>query len=449
MMPTRSRALLACGALIAAAALTGCSSSGAAGGVVSGRMILTLDDADIAPIAYANGSIVRPPEVSADTLTALHLPHTLGENAPAGGDGGGVAYAQLTVPNTMTAPPTCLAISADGRFAAVANPLIAPQGSAVATTIDALTQDDRVTLVELSGGGDAGPPALRTIDTTGVGQSPISVSFSPDGKTLAALCAGSDELVLVDITPDGFGDPRSFSLGPMIGAEASPRSVAWRPTGDIIAVTLPNAGAVVFFDVHTDKQGAVGLLTWGDPVMTGPGPRVGVWTPDGRYFLTADAPYGGRTDVNVVEASGTLSIIRVSDTIDLNGAPSHQKVGELRLSSMPTALAISPDGTLLAAASMRPSDLLPGFKEQPLGGTVTLARFDAKTGEATLVGETKTSALPTDLDFDARGAYLLVTDYANNEVQIWRARPGSTPALAYTGYNVGTGQGPHAVAVVR
>ncbi|MEC9373925.1 MAG: hypothetical protein VYC34_08780, partial [Planctomycetota bacterium] len=141
---------------------------------------------------------------------------------------------------------------------------------------------------------------------------------------------------------------------------------------------------------------------------------------------------------NVIAASGSVSVIRISDAVA--AGVEHARTGVTRIPWRPTAAAMRPDGRLIAAAS--------AARTEQGAGRLMLVRFNSITGESRIATETADGPAPAGLAFDPDGSHLAVADLVNSEAQVWRViESGDSFGLEYTGLNVGLGDHPHAILI--
>lgn len=399
-------------------AIGGCVSGDAAS--VSGGAILTLDDGNTSPLRFAGldapGEFISGP----DTLTALSLP------LPSRTDRQ-IAFAQAEVENHSIDASPGLAVSHDGDWALVATPSDSSSGGA------------QVAAVALSDPSE--PVVVESMGLEGGGR--VSVAFHPFEPRAAALTATPPTLTFIELGDAGAWGMHTLPLTGMLDEASSPASIAWHPSGRFMAIVLGASDRVCFVQVRRSEEGAPMIRKWGNEIATDPAPRTGVFSPDGRFFITANVALRDEPDVQVIAASGTLSVIRMSDSME-DGA-SHRRVGTARLPHRPHAMAMAPGGDRIVTVSRRAVDLEAEDRSKRLRGTIALTGFDPVTGAATPGRAQETSSLPSAVCFDSDGSHALVADFETSEIQVWRA---GGEGLEYTGLNIGTGYGPHAIAVL-
>ncbi len=387
--------------------LAACSSTR---GPVAGRAIITLDDAEAATDAEHRAA--------GDSVTLLGLP------LPGSGDSDAeIVWSQAPVPNSAhPAWGAPLAISRDGSRAVVAG----GAGGAL-------------TLLDVSGG------EVRVLDVASGVARPVSVSMRPDGGVVAAASEDGRELWLITLTESGVRGSTPMPLTWLLGQDARISQLAFSPKGFLLAAILPDKPAAAFLELKQEQGGQYSLSLWGEPAPIGPYPSAGLWTPDGRFFVTTSRLYDSADSDQIVHtASAQMAVIRVAETVDLEGSAAvHERVAVISLPTSPDAVAMSPQGDLIAVATRR----VAGTGDEWTGGRLTLLSFDRSNGAARVVSGHETSRSPSALAFDTKGSALLVTDAENNEVQVWKVER-SPNRLVYTGLNIGSGPNPHAIAVV-
>jgi DNA-binding beta-propeller fold protein YncE len=448
-----STRLLAAVSLAALAGLSGCEISGAGKpGDVAGRYFLTAGDADMAGTALANKELGERDPGSHDTVTIVTMPLTEPKTS----------YAQAEVSNSALCPPTCLAVTKDGKYAFV----VEYRGPAKADskTIDDLPIGNKVTALDLS--DPLKPTISAVIDLI---KEPIAVAVHPGGAFIAvAAQTARKQIVIVPIKDGQFtGDPAVWPLIGVDNDEAKPTSICWHPGGEALAVTLQERGEVVFYRFRHEEGGGLQLAAWGDPVKAGKSPFAGAFTPDGKHFVVNDLQWGKDVDgYNVGAPEGQLIAIRVADMPGTNqaaeGGPSqHVVVSTVKVGVSPIGMAINSDGTMIATSNLQRSylpDNDPRVNEQQRGGSISTVVI-ARDGTLTNVGEYPINAMPEGICFDANDRYLCVTqfrsfdrDAVDGEVGFWRVKKGWTdshPTLIPADFFVGVGKGPHGVLVVR
>jgi len=418
-------------------------------GDITGRYIAVVTDADLAATALVDGLLSRPKQNESDALTIVRLP--IASEPSSGSTLWDTGFAQAAVSSSVTAPPSCVAVSTDGRFAVVAETRgPAPAG---AQRIGDLPEGTRVTTIDLSD-----PMQPRVIAKVEVGRLPTSVAISPDGAVLAvATSKPGGQIVLASINNMAVAAPFAWPLLGMEDDAASATGVAWHPAGNYLAVMVAGKDLVAFYEFRTDAStGDLMLRPWGTPVVVGNFPFHGKFSPCGRYFLTSNLQWNNAsTDYLTSAGDGTVSVIKLS-TLGAEGKDAlHQVVSSAAVGMSPQCITISADGKFVITANLRRS-MMPAGQANLLGGSLSLLGFDAETGVLTPLGETEVNAMPEGVTFDADGTHVIVSKFRSldpraidGELDFYKLVRGSTPRLIKGDFSVSVGVGPHGVVIVR
>jgi DNA-binding beta-propeller fold protein YncE len=146
--------------------------------------------------------------------------------------------------------PAGVACSADGKRAAVGN-----LGSGT------------LTLFDLAGG------RLQSAGEVAVGAAPRDLLFAPDGRTLFAAVAGTDEVVSVDC--------KERKVVRRLPAPREPRHLALSPDGKLLAAASTRSAQVRLWDAQTGK------LVWERVIGDAFNLRGLAFTPDGLALVVA------------------------------------------------------------------------------------------------------------------------------------------------------------------
>lgn len=407
---------------------------------IAGSGFVAIADGDMDVSMFSDGFLFGPEGNGAmrtdDLLTVIGLP------LPEPGDREQrTRFGSAVVSNSAIGPPRQLVVSRDGAFAVV----LATRGNAArdAVSWEDLSPGGRLSLVDLRDAFGSGPRVAETVD---VGRGASSVALSPDGSTLAVLDGRED--VVRFFTTDGRSLTKS-SESTLVGVPtegATPTTIAFSPDGELLAVTCIGSDTVHFYDVVYGGD-AFGLRPFGDPVRAGDFPYTGQFTPSGSHFITTNLGWDrSNADYLVTAPNTTVSMIEIG----YDEAAAHEVVSTAGAGQNGEGLAISPRGDLLAVGNIRRSFLREDNPQFTLGGSLQLVRIDTDTGVLMSGPEVEGPAAPQGLCFDATGETLLVTDYEEGVVQIWRVIDESDgpPTLEYTGLRIGVGDGAHNVAII-
>lgn len=448
VLSARQAKMLAVAAALTVSFAGGCASSEVDTGAdasrpaVAGSAIIALSDGDL-PYSAAADLLLRPQGFvpTPDTLTRIPLP--LPDPGPSGRARAPIS--SVAVGNAAIGPARMMALRGDGRRALVLMTFGSP--AADASTIRDLSPAGLVTLVDI---GSASPRALGAVDV-GPGATTISSTVAGDLAVVARSAPGVNELVFLGVDDRG---PRIMTRLPIAEFKPEPdvrlACVALRPDGSALALTVLGGDAAWVYRVSRDGN-TVSVKPWGPPVRTGNFPYVCAWTPDGRRLVTSDLNWGGANAFNPVGAPrSSMSVIRINE--DASPDAAHVLTSQIETGVNAEGLAVSPVGfdasrDLIAVGNLRRSFLPASDPAFTRGGSVMLATIDRATGEAAILGEWPCAAGPKGVAFDARGGVLLVPDYEEGVIQLWRVNRAGGAALTYTGVRLGAPAGVHALAV--
>jgi DNA-binding beta-propeller fold protein YncE len=447
-------------------------------GLLSGRYIAVLGDADMN--AQPAGPLFRRDD--RDDLTILPLPITgLGDDAPAsapGATGGGTStprwstrLAQARASSSALGPPGALAITPDGTrayvveaFTPVGQPLVpAPAGPAAPA---AVLPGEALTPIDLTD-----PSSPRALMPVLVGLSPQSADVHPSGQYVAVASTEPGQQIVILTVGDEATRPLAWPLlGVNLDEPVAVGTIAWHPTGRYLALTLPELDQLVLFEFAKDKaSGLPSIAPWGDPLRVPATPSNIRFTPDGRHLLVTsiNAPRGA---LSGALPAGALSVVRLSTVpseTTAAGAPmgslvEHAVVASVPVGPLPEGLAVSPTGDLVVVASYRGPSLFAGAAVAQGGGLFAF-HLDHSTGALSIAATRQLTGVPTSLAFDARGEHLIVAQLRSadptaidGELAFYRVvtqRPQPAEAsppvtrLEPLDFAVGVGPGPHALIV--
>jgi uncharacterized repeat protein (TIGR01451 family) len=233
---------------------------------------------------------------------------------------------------------------------------------------------------------------FSTLGPAGGGSYPISVAFGPGGTLLATANRDSSDVSVFEVAEDGTltrVDGSPFSTNGPVVAGTQPYSVAFSPSGGLLATANYGSNNVSVFHVQAD--GAL-LPVLGSPFSTGANsqPYSVAFSPDGALLATANSR-SSRISVFAVQPGGSL--------LDVPGSP-FNTYGPNGLGSSPLSIAFSPDGRLVATASLI-SDTVSVFRVAP-DGTLNPPGSQFTTNGPSGVPRT----LPTSVAFSPTGRLL-------------------------------------------
>lgn len=405
-----------------------------------GRYLAVLSDADMVASAYIDNNLgARSPQMR-DELSLIPLANGLRELKPS----------RLPVSNAVTAWPSNLAISQDGRFAYVTEVDRPPPSGATQRT--QLQPGQNINAIDLS--NPASPRIVQTVQVKGRTQ---AATLSPDGRLLAISVSRNENEHIYIYPIQSNGQLGQASILRFPGTTEAPLHIEFSPRGNFLAGTFAMQNEARFARYQVTGN-SIKLEAWGEPLITGKFPAVGHWTPDGRYFIVTNLYwFGGTADLYVGVGNSTLTVIAFNDT------PQGGKVAHTILSTAPVGasaeeFAISPDGRRVVSLNMENSALPPRDPRLTYYSSLTLLNFDRQTGILTPRGTYPFEGiLPEGITFDASGQFLAVANFAQfnpqrpveqTTIDFWRVVNGIEPKLVQLDVKVPVMRGAHIVRLI-
>jgi DNA-binding beta-propeller fold protein YncE len=240
----------------------------------------------------------------------------------------------LFVDNSVTGPPTNIAIVRQHGVALVANARRWVAADAGGWTS---VPDTKVTVIDVNELTNT----PRIIGTIQVGQQPSGIGVSPNGDMVLVANRVDGTLSVLSIRGRTVTNVGTVALGPppvVPDGGAPPTSlvsaVAFTPDGRHALVTRIPGHQVAIVDVNLDTQN---VAFNGVNVEVGKDPYNVVVSVDGRIALTSDSGNNGASDGQ----PDTVSVI------DLEANPP-VLVNQIQVGDAPEGLAVSPDGKFAA-----------------------------------------------------------------------------------------------------
>lgn len=432
--------------------------SNASAGVLAGRYIAVLGDADMN--AQPAGPLFQREE--RDRLTLLPLPIAPPEPGTARWS---TRLAHAPASNSALGPPGAMAITPDGKRAYVVE-AFTPAGrtrEGLASEQGTILPGESLTPIDLT---DISAP--RALAPVPIGLSPQGVDVHPAGQYVAVSSSEPGQQIILLTVGDEATRPLAWPLlGVNLDQPVAVGTIAWHPTGRYLAVTLPEIDQVVLFEFAKDlASGLPSLAPWGESVRVPATPSNIRFTPDGKHLLVTsiNAP---RAALSGALPAGLLGVIRLSNVPSETtsaGAPmgpvvEHRLVATQPVGPLPEGLAIAPTGDLVVVACWRGPSLFAGAAVAQGGGLFAF-RLDPASGELSVATTRQLTGVPTALAFDARGEHLVVAQLRSADpaaidgelafYRVIKTPSGSGPAstrLEPLDFAVGVGPGPHALIV--
>jgi len=301
--------------------------------------------------------------------------------------------ANLPIPNTITGPPTNVAISPDQKLALVANSLnVVQAGEAFKSQ-----PDDKIHVIDLG----VSPPA--ELETVTVGKQPSGLSFTRDGKlalvanradnTVSVLAIDGKEVKVVD----------TVSLSAQGAPSEQLSTVAIAPNGKLALVTKFASHKVAVLEIdgqkvtYTKYDMAVGLWPYNVQI-----------TPDGKLGIAGNNGNSGASDGQIDTAA----------IIDLEAKPP-RVIDQVVVGDGPEGLAVSPKGRYAAAIILNGAgNVAKSAFFHHERSYVSLLRIDGK--KVRKVSEAEVGGLAEGAAFSPDGKYLYVGNYLDSDITILR-----------------------------
>jgi DNA-binding beta-propeller fold protein YncE len=326
--------------------------------------------------------------------------------------------ASLSIENSVTGPPTNVAIVRQHGLALVANARkwVALDGGGW-TSVPGTT----VTVIDLAG-------TASITDTIEVGLQPSGIGISPQGDLALVANRADGTLSVLSIQGKTVTKVATATLGPApVVPDGGPppaslvSAVAFTPDGHRALVTRVPGNQVAIVDVNGEAVTYNGV-----DVEVGKDPYNVVVSADGRIALTADNGNNGAAD-------GVLDTVSV---IDLEATPP-VRLAQIEVGDAPEGLAVSPDGKFAAVGILNGTivnQTLPYYHS--FGFVVGLA-IDGKT--VTKANQVNVLGHCQGVVFSPDSQYVYVGNMLDQKISILQVTNGQ---LADTGQVVAVGGHP-------
>ena len=291
--------------------------------------------------------------------------------------------ATLQLENSIVGPPTNLAISPNGNIALVADSMTVSEENGARK----LAPTDKLFVIDMK----ANPP--KVVQTLTPGKQPSGLSFSPKGD-LALVCNRADGTIAV-LKIDGTQVTQTGTVQVAPGVS----TVIFTPDGKHALATKSPENKIALLDVDGDKvtYNKVDFPTYLFPYNV-------VVSPNGKLAITADNGNSGSSDGNADAVS----------VIDLTGPHPHV-ITHITVGDAPEGLAFSPKGDLAAVLNVDGSNMPQAWFHHKTG-SVTPLRIQGNT--VTAMKPIPVGAFPEPLAFTPDGKYLIVGNYADQDLSI-------------------------------
>ena len=401
-----------------------------------GRYIVAVSDADMVASAYLDGHLGEAE--GKDALSIIRLDQPVNE----------LKAVSLEVSNSVTGPPSSVAVSPDGHYAIV----VETRGQRATGKNDLLLRDlpvgKLITVVDIT---DPDHPAIA--QQINGAEHPLSVTFNTDGSLVAITYAPKDTsqspLVIYRFTKGRLlhsSLPRipGYTNGDVLNG------AVFNPTNNTLVLLNATRSLLQFFTL-TESGNDIKLIEWGNPVLVDKEPFKACFTPNGR-FLIVNAMYPG-------SVRGSVTSIATGNAD--NTMPTHQIVSRVLAGVLPEGLTLSPDAHWIVTTNLEQSTQPFDKPEQGFFSSLTLIRLNAETGLLERIGDFSFDGiLPESVVFDNTSRYLAVATFDHYEakkkggsIDFWRLTSDyfdpTRVELVKTDYSVPVTRGVHSMVIVR
>ena len=403
-----------------------------------GQLIVAVSDADMVASAYLDGHL--GPIEGQDALSVIRL---------------GKPVSQLTAvavgaSNSVTGPPSSVAVSPDGRYAVV----IETRGTRPTAKADPQLADlpagKVVTVIDLS---DADHP--RQTQRVDGPEQPLSVTFSRDGSLVAITYrpqnTSQSPLAIYRFDRGKLSDLQ-LPVIPGLAAGDVLNGLTFHPRQDKLVLLNATQSTLSFFSF--DRQNNIVTLTpWGNPVRVDPEPFKAQFTPNGR-FVVVNAMYPG-------SVRGSVTAVGLAVDTAATGSPTHQIVSRALAGVLPEGLTMSPDGQWIVTTNLEQSTQPVDNPRQGFYASLTLLHLASETGFLERIGDYSFDGiLPESVVFDNTSRYLAVATFDHfdgrqpgGSIDFWRLTGDyfnpQRIELVKTGYSIPVTRGVHSMVIVR
>jgi DNA-binding beta-propeller fold protein YncE len=291
----------------------------------------------------------------------------------------------LPLKNSVLGPPVNVAIDPTNSVALVADSIdVIRDGDALK-----MRPDNKVYVIDLK----ANPPKLA--GTVTVGKQPSGLSFNAAGN-LALVANRADKSVsLLSVKGTDVKVIDTIDMGGIVS------HAVFTPDGKHALAVKFNDHKVSLLDVDGDK------ITYSKlDLPTGQWPYNVAVAPSGKIALTADNGDAGSSDGSV----DTVSVV------DLEAHPP-RIIDRVVVGDGPEGLAISPKGDVAAAVILAGSNNKNAYFHKR-NGSVSVLGIDGK--KVSRVGDVEVGGLPEGAVFTPDGKYLLVGNYLDQDISIFK-----------------------------
>ncbi|GAA4438424.1 lactonase family protein [Ravibacter arvi] len=347
---------------------------------------MVLSDADMSASTFSDGQLLRD-AAAKDKLTSVKFPV-----ARTG------SMQSILVPNSVVNYSKSVAVPSTGGLAFVIESKTSPADAVKEVKdIAAENKGQRVYVVDI-----VNPVSPKLKFPFSIGSNPLSVDIYKNELIISTEEAGK-KLGFLETDPEG-KPTRLIYLPIDTDSTQNLVDVSFHPSGDFIAASLAPSGEFVLYKIVRDNGKLKNIETVGKPVKLGDKLTMGRFSADGKKYFVVDSKG------ELGKSTGDAELIAVN--VDTQ-AGNHTAAGKVALGANPSSFALSPDGSLIAAAVAGSSLGAWTSPEVGQGGKVVLLKVGAD-GALTKGGEQIVEGIyPSSVAFDKDGSNLAVSIFEN------------------------------------
>lgn len=367
-----------------------------------GKYLISTSDADMVASAYVDGKL--GPKEGQDALSIIDLSKPPRD------------YSAIEVPasNSVAGPPAVLAVDPLGEYAYIIETFTPRPDNSNPHTFKDLQLGSLLTVYNIKN-----KQKPRLVGKQQIKQRPDGIDISPDGQWLVinyhptTPSFNSQPLGLYKVR-DGKIIQRHFPALPDWDMEDRLISVSWHPDGETLALINESAAEVSFFNINYSN---VSLTPWGNTVSVGKAPFIGRFTDDGKHFLVNNLYWGSDVSGKWNEApNGTL--VNITLDADAGQGIRHALSSQVMVRPSPEGFAVSPDGKWVVTANMERSWLPYDDARQSWFSSLSLIERDPKTGAMNVMHTLPYEGiLPEAVVFDTESKSFAVTTFDYYDTQ--------------------------------
>jgi DNA-binding beta-propeller fold protein YncE len=364
------------------------------------KKLVVLSDADMLASGYYDGKAGNKTKKLVDQLTIIDAKNMLNKTN----------HKKVKASNSVRAWPNNIAISKDGKYAIVAE--LWGEAKLGESNIHHVPVGRNLSIINLEKGKEVAKLELADAVT--------AVAFHPNKEILAVTTQEKGrEIILLSFKNEKLKHLKNIDLEHPYNKYTAPIThIEWHPSGKFLALSNSFYMETVSFLKFNEETNE--LTKWGNTLKTGKMPGMSYWSPDGKFLLVTNLYWGLELDAYfVANQKGMITVIKFDEKGEGKKGAFHKIVSSGATGGGPENFAISPDGEWVVSLNMELSVLPKNHKLFNPYYTLSLFKFDRKTGVLTKKDEFLSEGImPEGITFDKSGKYLAVAVFDSNNPNI-------------------------------